>query len=174
MGKFHVTIRTKFGEISVDGDSSEEILALAKEALSIESDVNNLMPKERVTPPIMLTALGSSTIAKKELEHVIEVTADGRPQITITPERLSAKEVIGLLLYWKYPGGLSANELKDLVSLSWKTVDQGTITARIADLKGSVVKEGPKGKFVYKLSGNGKSWIERDLLPRLETEKTKE
>jgi len=174
MGKFHVTMRTKFGEISVESDSSNEILDLIKEALSLESDVSNLIPKERIAPPITPTTLVSPAIEKKELEHIVEATADGRPQITIPPERLSAREVIGLLLYWKYPGGFLTNELKDLVSLSWKTVDQGIVTARIADLKGLVVKEGSKGKFIYKLSGTGKSWIERDLLPRLKGEKTKE
>jgi len=174
MGKFHVIVRTKFGEIRVEGDSSKEVLDLVKEALSLEGDVDKLMPSERIIPTATPAVPTVPTVGKKELDQIIEVTADGRPQVIFPPEKLSAREVIGLLLYWKYPGGFSANELKDLVSLSWKTVDQGTVTARIADLKGLVVKEGPKGKFTYKLSGSGKSWIERDLFPRLKGEKDKE
>lgn len=173
MGKFHVKIRTKFGEISVNGDSSEEILDLVKEALNLEKDVDALIPEEKLVSP-MPTTPAPPTAAKKELEGIIEVTTDGRPQITVPPERLTGKDVIGLLLFWKYPQGLSTNELKDLASLSWKSVDQGTIAARIADLKGLIIKEGHKGKFVYKLSGTGKSWVERNLLPRLRGEKTKD
>lgn len=170
MGKFRVTIRTRFGEISVEGDSSKEILELVKEALTFQTEVNIMIPEERVTPPIIPTALAPPSVPKKELEGIIEVTADGRPHVTVSPEKLAAKEVIGLLLYWKYPAGFSTKELTELVSLSWKTVDQPRITATIADLKGLVIKEGPKGKYVYLLSGAGKSWVENDLLPKLRGE----
>jgi len=172
MGKFRVTMRTKFGEISVEGDSSEKILELVKEALTLQTQINTLTPEERVTPPIIPTALAPPSVPKKELEGIIEVTADGRPHIIVSPEELAGPEVVGLLLYWKYPEGLSAPELKELVSLNWKAVDQTRrITSIIAKLKGLVLKEDPRGKFLYKLSGTGKSWIEETLLPKLRGKK---
>jgi len=174
MGKFRVVIRTKFGEISVEGDSRKETFDLIKEAIDLESDVSTLVPEERVTP-ILPTALVPSSIppSKKELEGVIEVTVDGRPHITVAPGELAGREVVGLLLYWKCPEGLSAPELKELVSLNWKSVDQPRITSIIAELRGLVLKEGPRGKFVYKISGAGKSWVETNLLPKLKNEKRK-
>lgn len=171
MGKFNVTIRTKFGEIAVEGDSSKEILELVKEALTLQNEVNNLIPEEKVTPPIVPTALVPPSVPKKELEGIIEVTPDGRPHVTVSPEKLAAKEVVSLLLYWKYPGGFSTKELTELVGLSWKSIEESTIAARIADLKGLVIKEGPKGKYVYLLSGAGKSWVENNLLPKLKEKK---
>jgi len=125
--------------------------------------MKTLMPLEIMTP----TAL---PVAKKELEGIVEVTAEGKPQITISPEKLTAKDIIGLLLYWKYPDGFSMGELTNLVSLSWKAVDQPYVAANIGQMKGLLLREGPRGKYVFKLSGTGKSWVETDLLPRVKGE----
>jgi len=168
--KFQVNIRTRFGEISVKGDSSKEVLDLIKEAFDIEKEVNSLIPEEklvlstpvsRVTPPISM----------KELEGIVEASADGKPQIIVPPERLTAKDVIGLLLYSKYPVGLSISELTELVSLSWKAVEQPYVAANLGQMKGIILKEGSRGAFVYKLSGTGKSWVENTLVPKLRGEK---
>jgi len=170
MGKFHVTIRTIFGEISVEGDSKKEVLDLLKEAVSLMEDATSLIPEGKIAPPTP-APLVLPSITKKEMEGVIEVTADGRPQITISPVKLTAKDVIGLLLYWKYPDGLLLGELTNLVSLSWKAVDQPYVAANIGKMKGLVLREGPRGKYVFKLSGAGKNWIETDLLPKIKAEK---
>jgi hypothetical protein len=164
MGKFHVTLKTNFGEISIEGDSREEILRLLKDAFSLIEDVKSLTPSGIPTP-------AASLALKKELEGIIEVTADGRPQIIISPEKLSAKDVIGLLLYWKYPSGFSMGELTSLVSLSWKAIDQPYVAANIGQMKGLLLRERPRGKYIFKLSGTGKSWVETDLLPRMRGEK---
>jgi len=164
MGKFHITLKTDFGEIAIDGDSREEILSLLKDALSLIEDVKNLSPREPTTRTAPL-------ILKKKLVGIIEVTANGRPQVTIPPENLTAKDIIGLLLYWKYPSGLSLNELTQLISLSWNAMNQSTVSARLTEMKGLVIKEGQKGKYIYKLSGAGKSWVETNILPQLKSEK---
>lgn len=167
MGKFHVTIRTKFGEITVEGDSSKEMVEFVKEALTLQAEVNTMIPEETITALTAAAAQPPTLVTKKELEGIIEVTADGRPHVTVSPEKLAAKEVISLLLYWKYPNGFSTKELTELVGLSWKSIDESTIGARMSDLKGLVIKEGPKGKYVYLLSGVGKNWVEHNLLPKL-------
>lgn len=160
MGKFHITLKTNFGEITIDGDSREEILGLLKDALSLIEDVKNLTPAEMTTPTPPLTL-------KKELEGIIEVAADGRPQVTIPPENFTGKDIIGILLYWKYPDGFSMGELTSLVSLSWKAVDQPYVAANIGQMKGLLLREGPRGKYIFKLSGTGRSWIETNLLLRI-------
>jgi len=165
MGKFHATIRTKFGEVRVEADSRKEMLDLVKEAIALIDDIKVLIPEEAAGP--MPAPPVRAPIAKKELEDIIEVTANGRPHIVVPPAKLTAKDVIGLMLYWRHPEGLSMNELTDLVSLNWKAVDQPYVAATIGDLKGQVLKEGPRGKYIYKLSGTGRSHVETVLLPKL-------
>jgi hypothetical protein len=168
MGKFHITLKARFGEISIDGDSKKETLDLLKDAISIMEEATSIIPAEQLAPPIASSATAPTTsTAKKELEGVIEVTSDGRPQLVILPGKLTAKDVIGLLLYWKYPDGLLLNELTNFVSLSWKAVGQPYVAANIGKMKGLLLKEGPRGKYVFKLSGTGRSWIETELLPKI-------
>jgi hypothetical protein len=156
-----MTLKTNFGEISVEGDSKREILALLEDALSLAKDTKISIP-----PEVAISAT-IPTLSKKELEGIIEVTADGKPQITVPPAELAAKDVIGLLLYWKYPEGVSVGELTSLVSLNWKSVDQRYVAANIGKMKGLLLREGPKGKYIFKLSGAGKSWVEKELLPKI-------
>jgi len=170
LGKFHITIRAKFGEISVEGDSKKEILDLLKEAVALMEDATSIIPEEKLAPPTYAPFTPTS-ITKRGMEGIIEATSDGRPQIIIPPGTLTAKDVIGLLLYWKYPDGLLLSELTNLVSLSWKAVDQPYVAANIGTMKGLLLKEGPRGKYVFKLSGTGKSWIETNLLPKIKAEK---
>lgn len=171
MGKFHVTIRTGFGEISIQGDTKREALDLLKEAITLIEDVKTLIPKEKIIPPIPTPPI-PPPITKKEIEGIIEVTTNGRPHVVVPPERLTAREVIGLLLYWKYPEGLLIGELTDLVSLSWKAVKSRYVAANIGKMRGLILREGPRGEYIYKLSGVGKSWVETDLLPKLRGEKS--
>lgn len=170
LGKFHVTIKAKFGEIGVEGESKKETLDLLKEAISFMEDAASLIPEEKLAQPTQAPFI-SSSIMKKELEGVIEVTSDGRPQIIIPPAKLTAKDVIGILLYWKHPEGLLLGELTNLVSLSWKAVNQSYVAANIGQMKGLLLREGPRGKYVFKLSGTGKSWIGTELLPKIKAEK---
>lgn len=170
MGKFYVTIRTKFGEISIEGDSKKEVLNLLKEAVTLIDDIKTLIPEEKIIPLISAPPV-PPLIMKKKIEGIIEVTVNGRPHIIIPPEKLAAKDIIGLLLYWKYPEGLSMKELTDLVSLNWKAVKPPYVSANIGDMKGLILKEGPRGKYIYKLSGTGKSWVENDLLPKIRGER---
>jgi hypothetical protein len=158
--KFRITLKTIFGEIAIVGDSREEILGLVRDALSLIEDVKNLVPPEIITP-------AAPSAPKKGLEDIIEVTADGRPQIIVSTEKLTAKDVIGLLLYWRYPNGFSIRELTDLVSLSWKAVKQPYVAANIAQMKSLLFKEGVRGSYLFKLSASGKCWVETELLPKL-------
>jgi len=160
MGKIRVILKTNFGEISVEGDSKKEISALLEDALSLVKDIKPSIPQVTISAAI-------PAVTKKELDDIIEVTADGKPQIIVPPEKLAAKDVIGLLLYWKYPDGFSVGELTNLVSLSWKSVNQPYVAANIGQMKGLLLKEGPRGKYTFKLSGAGKSWVKKELLPKI-------
>lgn len=150
----------------MEGESKKETLELLREAIVLLEEAKEIIPEEKFVPTTTIIS-----VQKKEIEGIIEVTSDGRPQIVVPPEKLSAKDVIGLFLHWKYPGGLSIGELTNLISLSWKAVPPKTVAARIAEMKGQILKEGQKGKYIYKLSGAGKSWVETTLLPELKSEK---
>jgi hypothetical protein len=168
MGKFRATLRTNFGEISVEGETKEELSDLLQQAMALVNELKNVAPQLSAvspSPSLVLPAL------KKDLEGIIEVTADDRPHIVVSPEKLIAKDVINLLLYWKHPEGFSLTQLVELVSNNWKAVKQSDVAANMAGMKGLIIKEGTRGAFIYKLSGAGKSWVESNLLPKLKGKK---
>lgn len=58
-------------------------------------------------------------------------------------------------------------ELTEFVGISWKATDQTAIGANLSMMKGLILKEGQKGKYVFKLSGTGKTWVESDLIQKI-------
>jgi hypothetical protein len=109
----------------------------------------------------------SVTSSKPELSGVIEYGSDGVPHITIPPDNLTARDVIGLLLYAKSPNAISLGELTKLVVNNWKNVEMPYVSSNLNQMRAFVIKEGTRGSFSYRLSGSGKSWIESELLPKL-------
>ena len=130
-----------------------------------------LIPKEQISPLVPAVPTPSMNI-KKELDGILETTAEGNPQLVIDSSDLSAKDVIGLLLYWSWPNGFTVRKLTELVNKSWKTTKEKYIASVIAGaMKGLVLKEGQKGSYVFKLSGAGKSWVETELIPEIKNSK---
>lgn len=105
--------------------------------------------------------------AEQLLEGAIEYGADGVPKILVAPEKLTAKEVIGLLLYARRPCAVGLRELANLVSRNWRSVNVGYVSANLSQIRQFIITEGKKGAFSYRLSGAGISWIENSLIPRL-------
>lgn len=172
MGKFRLTVKTSFGEISVEGDSPTDLrntlLSIGITEDNVDSILNTL--KQRLQTPELPISI-SVAPSKPEVAGVIEYGSDGRPHITVPPEKLTAKEVIGLLLYAKSPNPISMSELTELVINNWKSVDMPYISSNLSMMKAFVIKEGSRGSFSYKLSGSGKSWVENELLPKLKSKK---
>ena len=101
------------------------------------------------------------------LEGIIEYGTDGIPKILVAPEKLTAKEVIGLLLYAKKQSAIGLRELSSLVSRNWKSVPIEYISANLSQIRQFIIMEGKRGGFSYRLSGAGISWVENSVIPRL-------
>ncbi len=107
--------------------------------------------------------------SKPEQAGIIEYQSDGTPHISVSTDKLSAREVIGLLLYAKSPSAVSLNELTRLMADNWKNYDISSVSANLVQMKAFVIKEGERGSYAYRLSGSGKNWIENELLPKLKS-----
>jgi len=168
LGKFRLTIKTSFGEISVEGDSPTDLRnALISIGISEES-INNILDtlKQKLQAPVLPSPI-SVAPSKPEVAGVIEYGSNGKPHIIVPPDKLTAREVIGLLIYAKSPNPLSMSELTELVVNNWKSVGSPYISSNLSQMRAYVIKEGERGSYSYKLSGSGKNWVENELLPKL-------
>jgi hypothetical protein len=172
MGKIILTIKTSLGEISVEGDSPTDLRNTLLSLGISEESINKLLEtvKQRLQTPELPIPV-SVAPSKPEVIGVIEYGSDGIPHITVSPDKLTAKEVIGLLLYAKSPNPISMSELAELVVNNWKSVEMPYVSSNLNMMKAFVIKEGSRGSFSYKLSGSGRNWVENELLPKLKLKK---
>jgi hypothetical protein len=177
MGRLSLAFKTKYGDIRIEGDSLADfksiMLEIGVSTIEIENIVKTIisqMEQKEVTFSITAIPISSS---KPELTGVIEYGNDGTPHITVSPDRLTAREVIGLLLYTKSPNSISMSELTNLVKDNWKNVEMTQISANLSFMRPYVIKEGTRGSYSYRLSGSGKEWIEHEMLPKLRMKSTK-
>jgi hypothetical protein len=177
MGKISLALKTKYGDIRIEGDSLADfkrilldIGVLEIEVESIRNSITSQIEHQEIVINIPAIPISSS---KPELAGVIEYGNDGNPHITISSDKLTAREVIGLLLYTKSPNSISMGELTDLVKNNWKNVDITQISANLSYMRAYVIKEGTRGSYSYRLSGSGKDWIENELLPKLRMKSVK-
>lgn len=175
LGKFRLTVKTSYGEIAVEGDSLIDFKNSLTDLGISESDLSNVLnaivgaTKQKLQEPFKQLPI-SVAPSKPEFRGVIEYTSDGTPHLTVSPERLTAKTVIGLLLYAKDPNPISIGELTELVNLNWKNVDTSYISANLAYMRPLVVKMGERRSYSYVLSGFGKSWVENEILQKLKAQ----
>ncbi|KPV63824.1 MAG: hypothetical protein AOA66_0553 [Candidatus Bathyarchaeota archaeon BA2] len=152
MGKIRVQIKAPFGEIVVEGDSAQEILATLKTmSPQFMSEIGNLI-STKLTPPI-----------KTQLEGIVELTTEG-PIIT-TREKLTHYEAIGLTLYASEGKTSTAAQISQLLTASGI---KSMVPARINEMtkRGLVFKPDPV-RPEFKLTTQGERWIEEEVLVKL-------
>ncbi len=177
MGRLSLAFKTKYGDIRIEGDSLADFKNILLEIGVSEIDIESI--RNTITSQIehqdIIVSIPSIPISssKPELTGVIEYGNDGTPHITISSDKLTAREVIGLLLYTKSPNSISMGELTNLVKNNWKNVDMTQISANLSFMRAYVIKEGTRGSYSYRLSGSGKEWIENELLPKLRMKSVK-
>lgn len=173
MTDYEITINTGSGSIIIRGASLSELKAGLIELGVSQADIEGFFASitERINRP---TSKGqgpkteaSITPSVPELGGVIEYGSDGAPHLLVRPDRLTASQTIGLLLYSKNPSPISVAELASLVRDNWKSVDVQYVGASLSQMRVYVIKEGTRGSYSYRLSGVGKSWIEKEVLPKL-------
>jgi len=107
----------------------------------------------------------TNTTITPSLEGIVELTAEGKPRLTIPVDSLKAKEALALILYAAKPAAIECDELSNILSSSWKTMKPEAVRARASELRreGRLVAEDGK----YSLSGAGLQWVENEILRRL-------
>lgn len=168
MTKLCLIIKTAFGEFRIEGESITDLKKSLVELGISQNGIEGVFTSitQRIEAPISHETIPVVS-SKPEFEGVIEFNSEGKPNIIVSPTGLSGKDVIGLLLYAKSPSAMSMSELTSLVSENWKAVKQSQISAYLSHMRAFIIKEGTRGSYSYKLSGSGKAWIEKELLPRL-------
>jgi len=152
VGKIRVQIKTSFGEIVVEGDSAQEILATLKTMPpQFMSEIGNLI-SARLTLPI-----------KAQLEGIVELTTEG-PIIT-TREKLTHYEAIGLTLYASEEKTSTAAQISRLLEASGI---KSMVPARLNEMtkRGLIFKPDPV-RPEFKLTTQGERWIEEEVLAKL-------
>lgn len=170
MTKFRLIIKTYYGEMSVEGDSLSDFKqSLSEMGLSSDSvnSVINAAVSSIQRKDVTISIPVSIAPSKPEQAGIIEYLSDGTPHISVPTDKLSAREVISLLLYAKSPNAISMNELAHLVSDNWRSVGINYISANLTQMRAYVIKEGSRGSYSWRLSGSGKNWVENELLPKL-------
>jgi len=152
VGKIRVQIKAPFGEIVVEGDSPQEILATLKTMPpQFMSEIDNLV-SAKLTPPI-----------KAQLEGIVELTTEG-PIIT-TRQKLTHYEAIGLTLYASDEKTSTAAQISRLLEASGI---KSMVPARLNEMtkRGMVFKPDPV-RPEFKLTTQGERWIEEEVLAKL-------
>jgi len=88
----------------------------------------------------------------------VEFDQEGEPHIVVT-KRLTLKQSIGLLLLANTEKGIAFPELTKQLKKNGTKVTTSKITGTLSDMKGWVIKEGVKRKYVYRLSGTGRKKV---------------
>ena len=152
MTRIRLSIKTSFGEIEVNGETTSEVLnTLEKLDSGFLAEVN-----ERVSALL-------ATQAKDELKGIVDIGRDG--PVIVTTKKLSHYEAIGLILYSMKDHQSSSRELKRRLAASGMKV---TVPARLHEMRkrDHIFKPVKKAPF-YKLSTKGVKWIEEEVIPQL-------
>jgi len=152
MGRIKTRIRAPFGEIVLEGENPKEILEMLNSIPeNFIQEITNLI-SGKLTPPV-----------KAQLEGIVEFTTEG-PVIT-TRKKLTHYEAIGLILYSMENNTATAAQISKLLESSGI---KSMVPARLNEMtkRGLVFKPNPS-RPDYKLTVQGKKWVEDEVLPKL-------
>jgi hypothetical protein len=152
MRRIKARIKTSFGEIVVEGENSQEILAV------LES-----LPKDFIENVSSLVSIKLAPSSVTQLKGIIEFTTEG--PVLITREKLTHYEAIGLILHASEEKQNTAAQIQKLLESSGIKC---MVPARLNEMtkRGQVFKPDPN-RPEFKLTVQGERWIEDDVLARL-------
>ena len=149
MGKIQVRVKAPFGEVIIEGETTEEILTILK-----------TMPSKFVNEVGGLVSSDFTPSSKTQLDGIIELTTEG-PIIT-TREKLTHYEAIALVLYASDQKSSTATQIKRLLASSGI---RSMVPARLNEMtkRGLVFKPDPT-RPEFKLTTQGERWVEEEAL----------
>jgi hypothetical protein len=151
-GHLRIRIKASFGEVVVEGDSAQEILAMLREMPPEFMEKIDGLVSSKLTPPL-----------NAQLEGIVEFTTEG-PVIT-TRGKLTHYEAIGLVLYASEDKTGTGTHIDRLLQSSGI---KSMVPARLNEMtkRGLVFKPDP-ARPEFKLTVQGETWIEDEVIRRL-------
>ncbi len=151
MKRIEARIKTAFGEVVIEGETSQEILSV------LESIPENFVERLYDFVSKRLTPSGA------QLKGIIEPTTEG--PLIVTRENLTHYEAVGLVLYASEERKNTAAQVTKLLEASGI---KSMVPARLNEMtkRGQVFKPDPS-KPEFKLTIQGEKWIEDEVLSKL-------
>jgi hypothetical protein len=149
--KIEAHIKTPFGEVTIEGDTPQEILNM------LESIPENFVEKLSDFVSNRLMPSGA------QLKGIVEPTTEG--PVIVTRENLTHYEAVGLVLY-------ASDERKNTAAKVTKLLEssgiKSMVPARLNEMtkRGQVFKPDP-AKPEFKLTIQGEKWVEEEVLSKL-------
>jgi hypothetical protein len=151
MKRIEARIKTSFGEVTIEGETPEEILSM------LETIPENFVEKLSDFVSNKLTPSGA------QLKGIVEPTTEG--PVIVTRENLTHYEAVGLVLYASEEKKNTAAKVSKLLESSGI---KSMVPARLNEMtkRGQVFKPDPN-KPEFKLTIQGEKWVEDDVLSKL-------
>ena len=151
MKHIEARIKTPFGEVTIEGDTPQEILDM------LESIPENFVEKLSDFISNRLVLSGA------QLKGILEPTTEG--PVIVTRENLTHYEAVGLILYASEDKKNTASQVQKLLESSGI---KSMVPARLNEMtkRGQVFKPDP-AKPEFKLTIQGEKWIEEEVLTKL-------
>ena len=151
MTKTQTRIKTPFGEIIIESETSQEILSILE-----------IMPKNFVES-ISDVVSNKLTPSGAQLKGIVETTTEG--PVIVTREKLTHYEAVGLILYGSDGKTNTASKITKLLESSGI---KSMVPARLNEMtkRGRVFKPNPS-KPNFKLTIQGEKWIEDDIITKI-------
>jgi hypothetical protein len=151
MKRIEARIKTSFGEVTIEGETPEEILSM------LETIPENFVEKLSDFVSNKLTPSGA------QLKGIVEPTTEG--PVIVTRENLTHYEAVGLVLYASEGKKNTAAQISKLLESSGI---KSMVPARLNEMtkRGQVFKPDPN-KPEFKLTIQGEKWVEEDVLSKL-------
>ena len=152
MGRLNITINTKYGKITVSGDSPKEILdsldMLTQDFLDQISDRLNFLNIKNT---------------QDKLENIVHITQSG--PVIISRDKMNHYESIGLILYAMKNHEATSKKIRERLEASGKNI---IVAARLNEMRkrGHIFKPGTKGSE-YRLTPKGLAWVDEEVIGKI-------
>jgi hypothetical protein len=151
MNRVEAHIKTPFGEITVEGESPQDVLRI------LENFPDNFMQKVSELVSSRLIPSGA------QLKGIVESTTEG--PVIVAHENLTHYEAIGLTLFASEEKKSTAAQITKLLESSGIKC---MVPARLNEMtkRGQVFKPDPN-RPEFKLTIQGERWVESEVLTKL-------
>lgn len=152
MGKLNISIDTKYGKITVSGDTREEVLE------SLDMLTEDFM--DQVNERLSRLELKET---EDKLSNIVHITPNG--PVIVSRAELNHYESIGLILYAMKNQEATSRKLRERLEASGKDI---IVAARLNEMRkrGHVFKPSTKGSE-YRLTSKGMAWVDEEVLGKI-------